>query len=395
MGGTNIMGYKNNEKINEVLAKIDLTKTQRERAKDLYTNICKSIIRTSGLDINFYSQGSFATKTAVRPFKDGKDRSYDVDVICEVQNLDKSITPSKLMDIFEETIDSAGYHDYTRWEKCFTVAYAKIDDIEFTIDIIPSVAESFETLEKIRQETERIELVETSIAIPDVAPSYNKWISNNPLGYKAWFENQTQAYEKKYEEFRKGIFDSTIEELPEDAATNLMRNVIKILKRLRDVYFSRTKTQSKPSSIVITTIVAKLANKLSYAQDEFTLLNLVVSELQQLESFSRGKSIQKSLNEGFMISEIIALDNDQWILKNPANGSDNILSSWNEETQVAKDFFNWVSDLRSLVESQTSSNIEDIQKSEMLYDSLHLDFSSIKEADFEVNSAKASPWRVK
>ena len=96
-----------------------------------------------------------------------------------------------------------------------------------------------------------------------------------------------------------------------------------------------------------------------------------------------------------MISEIIALDNDQWILKNPANGLDNILSSWNEETQVAKDFFNWVSDLRSLVESQTSSNIEDIQKSEMLYDSLHLDFSSIKEADFEVNSAKASPWRVK
>lgn len=387
------MAYKKNEKIHEVLSKIDLTQTQRERAEELYTNICKAIIRTSGLDIRFYSQGSFATKTAVRPFKDGKDKSYDVDVICEVQNLDKSIAPSELMDIFENAIDSAGYYKYKRWEKCFTIEYAKIDDIEFTIDIIPSVNESSETIEKIKKETERIELVETSIAIPDVTPSYNKWISNNPLGYKLWFEDQTQAYEKKYTELRKGFFDSTIDELPEDVATNLMRNVIKILKRLRDVYFSRAGNQMAPSSIIITTVVAKLANKLTYAQDEFTLLKAVVSELQQLESFSRGKSIQESWNEGFRISEVISLDNGQWILKNPANGLDNILSSWNEEKQAARDFFYWVSDLRSLVENLDSENIEDIRKSEILYDSLDLNYSSIKSADFKVNAAKSSPWR--
>lgn len=387
------MAYKKNEKIHEVLSKIDLTQTQRERAEELYTNICKAIIRTSGLDIRFYSQGSFATKTAVRPFKDGKDKSYDVDVICEVQNLDKSIAPSELMDIFENAIDSAGYYKYKRWEKCFTIEYAKIDDIEFTIDIIPSVNESSETIEKIKKETERIELVETSIAIPDVTPRYNKWISNNPLGYKLWFEDQTQAYEKKYTELRKGFFDSTIDELPEDVATNLMRNVIKILKRLRDVYFSRAGNQMAPSSIIITTVVAKLANKLTYAQDEFTLLKAVVSELQQLESFSRGKSIQESWNEGFRISEVISLDNGQWILKNPANGLDNILSSWNEEKQAARDFFYWVSDLRSLVENLDSENIEDIRKSEILYDSLDLNYSSIKSADFKVNAAKSSPWR--
>lgn len=64
-----------------------------------------------------------------RPFKDGKDVSYDVDVICEVQSLEKKdITPSKLMDIFEKAINDAGYHKYRRWEKCFTVEYAVIND---------------------------------------------------------------------------------------------------------------------------------------------------------------------------------------------------------------------------------------------------------------------------
>ncbi|MFC7054790.1 hypothetical protein ACFQOY_02290 [Enterococcus alcedinis] len=87
------MTYKQNEKLSKALEKIDLTNTQIERAKELYTNICNAIIKKSGLNISFYSQGSFATKTTVRPFENGKDKSYDVDVICEVQNLDKTIPP--------------------------------------------------------------------------------------------------------------------------------------------------------------------------------------------------------------------------------------------------------------------------------------------------------------
>ena len=388
------MTYKQNEKLSKALEKIDLTNTQIERAKELYTNICNAIIKKSGLNISFYSQGSFATKTTVRPFENGKDKSYDVDVICEVQNLDKTIPPSTLMDIFEEAIDSAGYYNYTRWDKCFTVDYAKIDGIEFAIDIIPSVAESNDKLEEIKKETEHIELVNTSIAIPDVTDNHNQWISNNPIGYKSWFETQTQKYERKYLNFRKSIYESSIEELPEDNATNLMRNVIKILKRLRDVYFSRSKSQSSPSSIVITTLVAKLANRISYAEDEFSLLTSVIKELQQLERFNRGVSIQKSLDEGFIISNVIQFNDGYWILKNPANGFDNILSSWNENTSASQDFFNWVADLQELIDNQTSSTIEDVRKSEILYDSLSLNFSSIKPSDFNVNTSKASPWRI-
>ncbi|MEK5189016.1 hypothetical protein MKX69_09645 [Enterococcus sp. FSL R5-0957] len=89
---------------------------------------------------------------------------------------------------------------------------------------------------------------------------------------------------------------ASIEELPEDSASNMMRNVIKILKRLRDVYFSRSRAEGKPSSIVITTIVARIANKYTFSSDEFTLLKQVVGELKQLEGFTKGKTIESSLD---------------------------------------------------------------------------------------------------
>lgn len=63
------------------LEDIELTKTQRERAVTLYTHLCEGI-QARGLNISFYPQGSFALKTAVRPFAKGKEQAYDVDVIC-------------------------------------------------------------------------------------------------------------------------------------------------------------------------------------------------------------------------------------------------------------------------------------------------------------------------
>lgn len=74
----------NLEKLKKILDKVDLTQTQRNRATELYTNVCNAIEEKSGLDISFYPQGSFATKTAIRPYKNGRDQAYDVDVICEV-----------------------------------------------------------------------------------------------------------------------------------------------------------------------------------------------------------------------------------------------------------------------------------------------------------------------
>lgn len=50
----------NNESLKTILTKIELTKTQRKRAEELYTSICNAISEKSQLEIDHYAQGSFA-----------------------------------------------------------------------------------------------------------------------------------------------------------------------------------------------------------------------------------------------------------------------------------------------------------------------------------------------
>ena len=308
--------------------------------------------------ISFYPQGSFATRTVVRPYEKGEERLYDVDVICEVNNLPENALPEKLMDIFENALESSRYSEkYIRWDKCFTVEYAEKDEDEFSIDIIPSLPASIERIYEIKKETERSELVDSSIDIPDVNENNSTWISNNPTGYTTWFNRQTQKFEQRFIDYNDGVLTASIEELPEDSPTNMMRNVIKILKRLRDVYFFRSKSENRPASIVITTIVAKLANRITFVDNDYDLLKTVISELKQLERFTETSDFSTIYNEGYVVSEIISYENRQWILKNPANGLDNILSSWNEERNIAEEFFKWIDVLNRMVNNFESSSM--------------------------------------
>lgn len=385
------MMLTNTDIINEVLVNIELTTTQRKRAEELYTNLCGAISEKINYEIDFYPQGSFATRTAVRPFKDGKDKAYDVDVICVVQNLDKSISEKELMDLFEEAISNAGYKNYTRWDKCITATYATVDNIEFSIDLIPAIPESHDVLKLLHRITEYPELVNTSISIPEVSERKHQWISNNAKGYSEWFYRQTLIFEKRYRDF-SAVYSSSIESLPNDLPTNILRNVIKILKRLRDVYFSRAKSDNSPNSIVITTLVAKLATRVKFVQTEMELLNIVVNELSELESVFKYKSFDNIANTNYFITQIITYTNNEWELKNPANGLDNILSSWNEEQNSATDFFKWINDLKSIINSLSSSELTSQDKRIILNNSLNV--PSVQQSEFVVNSNKAAPWRL-
>lgn len=207
-----------------------------DRATELYTNLCKTIEEKMGLNINFYPQGSFATKTAVRPYRNGKDQAYDVDVICEVDIPKDSILPNNLKDVFKNALNESRYStSMTEWDKCFTIEFKEKDGVEFSIDIIPSVPENMITKHELSSITEKSFLVETSIAIPNTKT--NTWLTNNPKGYIKWFEEEIAKFHKNYIVDRNmdGIFAS-IEDLPDDDSSNMLLDVIKVLKRTRDVF---------------------------------------------------------------------------------------------------------------------------------------------------------------
>lgn len=385
---------KNIVSLTDALEKIDLTTTQRTRAEELYMNICTAIEEITGLNIDFYSQGSFATRTVVRPFKDGKDQLYDVDVICEVKKLSEGTSSEELMDTFEDALKSSRYSKkYRRWDKCFTVEYEEKNGDDFSIDIIPAKPASTEVLADIVSITDYTELVQTSVEIPDVSDTKASWISNNPTGYIKWFNRQTFKFEQRFQSIDEETYTASIEELPEDSPTNKMRNVIKILKRLRDVYFYRSSSEGKPASIIITTLVAKLANRISIVENEYDLLKKVITELNQLKRFSKDLDFSELFREGYVVNEVINYDNGEWELKNPANGLDNILSSWNEKQTASLNFFKWIDYLNESINKYEDSSIEKSRKIVNFYDSLNLGSNVSSKVDFKVDESKARPWR--
>lgn len=85
-----------------------------------------------------YPQGSFAFGTIVRPNAKDPDASYDLDFICQVKGNRASISPSELRKKIENALTSSGIYGgkLTVYEECFTVEYADINGVGFTIDIV-------------------------------------------------------------------------------------------------------------------------------------------------------------------------------------------------------------------------------------------------------------------
>lgn len=386
------------KQLDKILEKVELTKTQRERAIELYTNVCKSIEEKSGLKISFYAQGSFATKTAIRPYKNGRDRAYDVDVICEVDIKKESISPEILKEHFRNALEISRYASiFEEYDKCFTIVFKEQDGINFSIDIIPSVPEDDETVQVLMGITENPMLVKSSVAIPDTFGEGNIWLTNNPKGYVEWFENEIQKFHNRYLlEHRGTSYSASIEELPEGEFNNNLLNIIKILKRTRDVFYYRRKSDNKPSSIIITTIIGKLAKNLIPTSNELDLLMQVVTQLQQIKTYPTNSLSERMGVTGYAISDIITRNMGQWILNNPANGKDNLLNSWNDDQSKSEDFFKWVDNLQDTFLTLIEKDNEERSITE-LYNvfAINSPITSVEKKQFSVTSDSSKHWRAK
>ncbi|MDU8071080.1 MAG: hypothetical protein E7J16_06985 [Gemella haemolysans] len=59
---------------------LDLSPTMEKNARDKYAALSK-YLDEQGLDSDFYPQGSFLIGTTIRPYRDGKEHDYDLDVL--------------------------------------------------------------------------------------------------------------------------------------------------------------------------------------------------------------------------------------------------------------------------------------------------------------------------
>lgn len=343
--------YERQKDFLSVIEKLDISPTLFKNAQRKYEALA-AFLDEHGIEAVIYPQGSFALGTVTRPIKKADSPSYDLDCICQVSGTKSEYTPSGLRDLIENTLkDNDTYGGkLVKWEECFTIEYADINGVSFSIDLVPAVSDS---------ETEKADLiikgistqiVDTSIAIPrqNSEKSY-RWISNNPKGFKKWFDDINAPflmYASKYAE--RGIFESaSVEELPNEVRRSALQRVIQILKYQRDTFYSKRSDgdKIKPISALITTIASRIAS--TYGKKDCSVFELLEYVLTKLEMcIHQTEMTFEQFSSQYDNSPVISYKNGKWIVPNPADPDDNLADKWNTDKNIPKTFFIWISTIK-------------------------------------------------
>lgn len=68
----------------KTVAQLDITPTMYNNAVEKYQAV-STYLEVKGISAHFYPQGSFRLGTVVRPYRNGIDVDYDLDVLCELE----------------------------------------------------------------------------------------------------------------------------------------------------------------------------------------------------------------------------------------------------------------------------------------------------------------------
>lgn len=169
-----------------VVEKLDISPNLFKNAQSKYEALA-AFLNEHGIEATIYPQGSFALGTVTRPIKKTDSPSYDLDCICQVSGTKTEYTPSGLRDLIEQTLISNDTYDgkLVKWEECFTIKYAEVNGVSFSIDLVPAVSDSNDVIDNLIKKGLSSQVVDTSIAIPrQNSEKIYRWISNNPKGFK-------------------------------------------------------------------------------------------------------------------------------------------------------------------------------------------------------------------
>lgn len=355
------------EDINKLIGKLDITPTMHINAIEKYKHLGEFLI-SNNLDIEFYPQGSIALGTVVRPYSIEKETSYDLDAICKLYVNKNTIEPKILKELIENTFENDKEYNAKLkvYDRCCTIQYADVNGVGFSIDIVTAVDEDYENKSSIKELSKYPEYVDTTIAIPSHEQEKYQWITNNPKGYKAWFDkindrflidNPLNTKESILNENRR-LF-SSIEEIPKELQKTTLQRVIQLLKRHRDIYFTNKQKgyEIKPISVIITTLVTVIAEN---ANSNMSTVELLLYVLNELSIYSE----QQILNEvkftnKYKNKKVIQRKEGNWKIENPVNPNDNLADAWNNDERLPIAFFKWCK-----VVIKDFTNIVNVEKSE-------------------------------
>lgn len=287
---------------------LDLTDAQYRLAVSRYDAIGKwlsyssdPILRRSSI----YPHGSIRLQTANRP----RDRTeFDVDLVCHLPGVGPDVTPVAVKKLIGDRLrESPHYRPPTLEEKrrCWRVNYAN----EFHLDITPTIINSH--------------CSNGGELVPD--KTTNSWKPTNPRGYARLFDHRA-AQTPKFMLLETMVrFKAEVQALPEQSAfKGLLRRIVQLLKRDRDIFF-RDNPEVAPISIILTTLASR-AYERSLAKTYESELDVLIEVVAMMPRFIEVRQ---------------GTSGRYYVIENETTGGENFAEKWNHDPRLAHAFYGW------------------------------------------------------
>ncbi len=332
-----MLANRSNHVLKSILEKIELPDGAYEKAEKRYKDIGEWFHRPESSCIEYdplvFSQGSFRLGTAIKP---DSDEEYDLDMGCNLRKgLSKSgITQEQLKNLVGGELEQYRKarnikEELAEKKRCWRLEYA--DGLSFHMDIVPCIPES-ETgrgaLKKRMVESSRFDdalaqnVSELAVSITDnTDPVYKVttdfWRISNPEGYARWFETRMKTAQSIINE-REMSFKASIDSLPYYQWKTPLQQAIQLLKRHRDTMFKNNE-DSKPISVIITTLAAKAYN---------------------------GEADLASALSNILTNMINYINANVPLVPNPVNPAEDFADKWYDESsaeyELRENFYKWL-----------------------------------------------------
>lgn len=296
--------------LDEIGEALDLTETQFERARQSYNAVGDWI---SGSDDPLlvrtlvYLQGSSALGTAVKPI--GCDE-FDVDLICFCAAVSLGITPARLKAAVGCRLQEHRTYAAILEEKkrCWRLNYAG----DFHLDLSPTIANPH--------------CCNGGELVPD--RRLREWHPTNPKAYRTKFDERATL---KPRLTRKTVAmqrdQASVEPFPAyQSAKGVLRRVVQLLKRHRDVYFEHNTDEIAPISVIITTLAMQSYEYCVHRHVFEDALDILTETIRMMPHF---------------IERPIILGQRAYAVWNETTSGENFAEGWNKDARKPKVFMEW------------------------------------------------------
>lgn len=361
-----------NEELVEQLKKLELTPTMYKTAIRSF-NAIGDTLKAGSADVEVSTQGSIRFGTSIRPYRNGQDASYDIDIVAQYTGPKVLTTPMDVKKTTGAVLRGSDRYSSKLREKtrCWTIEYVEQDGIGFHVDILPCVPEHEEEKQAIVVAPGKEVYKERAISITHKHTVNYVWNPSNPGGYADWFDSINGPLKAPVLNVRRAmifkenedLFESA-EQVPEQLVKTPLQRIIQLLKRHRDVYFSRAHNEcDKPISIIITTLATQIVEQSRFGgTNTIELLKLIATSLQEYKPYLSNQTPKTSFS-----IPLIRLDfQKKWNIPNPVNNSENFADAW--DSGKANAFFEWI----DAIEADIVRNLDRPDFVEILCDKLAL-----------------------